>query len=136
MLVEEHASGYRERGIDDHRRGVEDSVAAGVRMQVTDIWASSSITIIEGNYLNPPDDPQHCPATHTEVRIHPEGKTSSAAPLLPATRQPSPRSRPAELISRPRLSRRSLGHGVCDRSVGRAPLRHVGPHGKREPGGR
>ena len=76
VLVEERTSGYRERGIEDQRRGAEDSVAAGVRMQVTDIWASNSVTIIEGNYRNPPHDPQHCPATHTEVRIHPQGETS------------------------------------------------------------
>ena len=44
-------------------------------MQVTDVWSSSSVTIVEGNYLNPADDPEHCPATHTEVRIHPRGQT-------------------------------------------------------------
>ena len=30
VLVEERASSYRERGIEDQRRGAEDSVAAGV----------------------------------------------------------------------------------------------------------
>lgn len=75
VVVEEPATGYHVRGIDDHRRGVEDSVAAGVRMHTTDVWAGTGITIIEGTYLNPPDDPRHCPATHTEVRIH-SGHTS------------------------------------------------------------
>jgi hypothetical protein len=43
-------------------------------MRVTNVWASRDITIVEGDYENPPDDPHHCPATHTEIRIHPTGQ--------------------------------------------------------------
>ena len=76
VIVTWPAGDYRTRGIDDHRHGVEDSVAAGVRMYTTGVWASSEITIVEGSYLNPPDDPRHCPATHTEIRVHDTGRTS------------------------------------------------------------
>lgn len=76
VIVAWPAGDYRTRGIDDHRHGVEDSVAAGVRMHNTDVWASRNITIVEGNYLNPTDDPHHCPATHTEIRVHDAGPTS------------------------------------------------------------
>ena len=76
VLVEAPSMAYRQRGIDDHRRGVEDSVAAGVRLHLTGVVASPGVTIFEGTYENPPDDPHHCPATHTEVRLHPEGKTT------------------------------------------------------------
>lgn len=76
VLVEEFSTGYHVRGIDDHRRGVEESVAAGVRMRPAAVWASDALTVAEGDYLNPPDDPRHCPATHTEVRIHPAGRTT------------------------------------------------------------
>ena len=76
VLVEAPALDYLERGAGDHRRGVEDSVAAGVRLDLTDVAASPGVTIFEGTYVNPPDDPHHCPATHTEVRIHPDGQTT------------------------------------------------------------
>ena len=76
VIVAWPAGCYLARGIDDHRHEVEDSVAAGVRMRVTDVWASRDITIIEGDYLNPRDNPQHCPATHTEIRVHPGGQTT------------------------------------------------------------
>ena len=45
----------------------------GVRFYLTGIVASSGVTIVEGNYENPADDPNHCPPTHTEVRFHPQG---------------------------------------------------------------
>lgn len=70
------AGAYLTHGIDDHRNGVEDSVAVGVRVRITDVWASRDLTIVEADYRNPPDDPHHCPATHTEIRIHPGGQTS------------------------------------------------------------
>lgn len=76
VVVAWPAGGYNERGIGDHRRFVENSVAAGVRMHNTDVWVSEDITIVEGDYLNPPDDPHHCPATHTEIRVHREGQVS------------------------------------------------------------
>ncbi len=76
VLVSAPSLGYRERGVADHRRGVEEAAAAGVHLRLTGVAASRGVTIVEGSYLNPPHDPHHCPATHTEVRIHPEGQTT------------------------------------------------------------
>lgn len=76
VLVEEPGTGYRVTGIGDHRRGVESSAAAGVRMRVSNVAATATITIVEGTYLNPRDDPRHCPATHTEVRVLHRGRTT------------------------------------------------------------
>jgi RNA polymerase sigma-70 factor (ECF subfamily) len=76
VIVEAPTMAYREIGADDQRRGVEDTVAAGVRLELTNLIASASVTIWEGDYHNPPDNPQHCPATHTEVRLHPAGQTT------------------------------------------------------------
>jgi RNA polymerase sigma factor (sigma-70 family) len=76
VLVEAPSLAYREHGVDDHRGGVEESAAAGVRLHLTGLVASPGVTIVEGDYENPPHDPHHCPATHTEVRIHPDGRTA------------------------------------------------------------
>lgn len=85
VLVEAPALDYAERGPDDHRRGVEDSAAAGVRLDLTGVVAGPSVTIFEGNYTNPPGDPHHCPATHTEVRVHPNGRTTRLMLYYPPT---------------------------------------------------
>lgn len=76
VLVEAPAFGYRMRGAEDQAHGMVASVAAGVRVQLTNIVTSAGITIVEGDYDNPPDDPEHCPPTHTEVRFHPNGPTT------------------------------------------------------------
>lgn len=76
VVVEAPSMAYREHGVDDQRRGVEASAAAGVRLHLTGLVASDGVTIWEGEYENPADDPGHCPATHTEVRLHPSGRTA------------------------------------------------------------
>jgi RNA polymerase sigma-70 factor (ECF subfamily) len=83
VLVEAPTMGYREIGADDQRRGVEDTVAAGVSVQLTDLIASSTVTIWEADYHNPPDHPHHCPPTHTEVRVHPGGRTTRLTLYFP-----------------------------------------------------
>jgi RNA polymerase sigma factor (sigma-70 family) len=75
-LVEAPAMGYRAYGVEDHARGMVETVTAGVRVHLTDLVTSAGVTIVEGDYENPPDDPHHCPATHTEVRFHPHGRTT------------------------------------------------------------
>ena len=75
-LVEAPAMGYRAQGVEDHARGMVETVTAGVRVQLTAIVASEGVTIVEADYENPVDDPHHCPATHTEVRFHPHGRTT------------------------------------------------------------
>jgi RNA polymerase sigma-70 factor, ECF subfamily len=87
VLVEAPSMTYCERGAEDHQRAVEDSVAAGVRLQLTGLVASKSLTIWEGDYENPAHDPHHCPATHTEVRLHSGGQVTRIVLYYPAGRQ-------------------------------------------------
>jgi RNA polymerase sigma-70 factor (ECF subfamily) len=75
-LVEAPSLGYRVVGVEDQARGMVETIAAGVRVHLTGIVASEGVTIVEADYANPVEDPQHCPATHTEVRFHPEGRAT------------------------------------------------------------
>ena len=75
-LVEAPSFGYRMRGAEDQARGMVETLAAGVRVHLTDIVTSAGVTIVEGDFENPPDDPHHCPPTQTEVRFHPAGPTT------------------------------------------------------------
>lgn len=76
VLVAAPCLDYRERGIADHRGDLENNAATGVRIHLTGVVASPGVTIVEGDLINPPHDPHHCPPTQTEVRIHPEGQTT------------------------------------------------------------
>jgi len=83
-LVEAPSMAYREVGPEAQRRGVEDTAAAGVRAEMTDVVASNTVTIWEAAYRNPAHDPHHCPPTHTEVRFHPAGRTTKIALYYPS----------------------------------------------------
>ena len=75
-LVEAPAMGYRTYGAEDHARSMVETIAAGVRVHLTDIVASDGVTIVEAAFDNPADDPHHCPPTQTEVRFHANGPTT------------------------------------------------------------
>jgi RNA polymerase sigma-70 factor (ECF subfamily) len=62
---------------------------AGVRLHITGVVASKDVTIVEGDYENPPHDPTHCPSTHTEVRIHRNGQTERLYLYYPTERRAS-----------------------------------------------
>jgi RNA polymerase sigma-70 factor (ECF subfamily) len=90
LLVEAPALHYRAHGILEQQRGVEESAAAGVRLRLTDLIAGDSVTIWEGDYENPPDDPYHCPATHTEVRVRRGGRVTRIALYYPVASPTGP----------------------------------------------
>jgi RNA polymerase sigma-70 factor (ECF subfamily) len=75
-VVEVPTMAYREYGVEEQARGMVETIAAGVRVHLTGIVASAGVSIVEADYENPADDPHHCPATHTEVRFHPTGRTT------------------------------------------------------------
>jgi hypothetical protein len=75
-LVSAPAMGYERQGIEGKARNIEAGLAAGVRMRLTRLVACKGVTIVEADYDNPPDDPEHCPPWHTEIRIHPSGTTT------------------------------------------------------------
>lgn len=47
---------------------------AGVKLHVTNVLASRGITVLEGAWENPPDDPDHCPPGMSHVSIWRAGK--------------------------------------------------------------
>jgi RNA polymerase sigma-70 factor (ECF subfamily) len=51
-------------------RGLRCDIDAGVRLQVVDMIADEGITVIEGSFVNPADDPAHCPPRATQVYFH------------------------------------------------------------------
>ena len=76
VLVDNPAGGYTTRGIRSERHNVESGLALGVRMRPTGIVTGPGITIYEAAYENPAEHPHHCPPLHTEIRVHPRGRTT------------------------------------------------------------
>ena len=54
---------------------VEGDLTAGVGHEVAAVTASSRIAILELRFVNPPDDPDHCPPGITQVHFHRDGVT-------------------------------------------------------------
>lgn len=50
--------------------GLAEDVAAGVRLRLLNVVAGRRITVVEGAFVNPPDDPEHCPPLTTQVVRH------------------------------------------------------------------
>lgn len=58
------------RGRDRIVRDIETDVEAGVHLEVLDVIAGPDITVVEGAFVNPTDDPDHCPPLTTQVFVH------------------------------------------------------------------
>jgi RNA polymerase sigma factor (sigma-70 family) len=52
----------------------EGDLEAGMKLRLTNIVASKDVTVIEGNYENPPDDPLRCPPAISMVSLYHEGR--------------------------------------------------------------
>jgi RNA polymerase sigma-70 factor (ECF subfamily) len=52
------------------RRMWEQDLAAGVSYRLIDVVAGAGVTIVEAEFVNPPDDPSHCPPAVTQVLVH------------------------------------------------------------------
>lgn len=57
-------------GRDQIVRGIGQDVAAGVRLRLLNVIPGANLTIVEGAFTNPPDDPDHCPPLTTQVYFH------------------------------------------------------------------
>ena len=57
-------------GRDRIVRDIESDVAAGVRLEVLDVVVGPDITVVEGAFVNPVADPEHCPPLTTQVFVH------------------------------------------------------------------
>jgi len=60
-------------GIDEIRRLCEHDLADGVRLRLLHIVTSAGITVVEKEFVNPPEDPEHCPPGLIEVLFHDGG---------------------------------------------------------------
>ena len=76
VVIDNPTAGYATRGLAGERHNVEAGLALGVRLRPTEIVAAPGITIYEATYENPPEHPNHCPPLHTEIRLHPAGRTT------------------------------------------------------------
>ncbi len=61
------ATGGSIRGRETLRAGMHEDLDAGVGFVLDDVLAGPGITIIEGRFENPADDPLHCPPATTQI---------------------------------------------------------------------
>jgi len=52
----------------------EENLEAGVKLHPTNVLASKDVTVIEGDFENPHDDPGHCPPATSIVCFYGDGK--------------------------------------------------------------
>jgi RNA polymerase sigma factor (sigma-70 family) len=67
------------RGRERIVRDIETDVEAGVRLRILDIIAGPDITVLEGAFGNPVDDPDHCPPMTTQVFLHRDSAIGTVA---------------------------------------------------------
>jgi len=58
------------RGQDELRRWWLQDLADRVAYRLIDVSAGAGLTIVEAEFVNPPDDPSHCPPVVTQVLVH------------------------------------------------------------------
>jgi RNA polymerase sigma factor (sigma-70 family) len=54
--------------------GLEDDLETGVKLHLTNIVASRDVTVVEGFFENPPDNPFHCPPATSQVYFYRDGR--------------------------------------------------------------
>jgi RNA polymerase sigma-70 factor (ECF subfamily) len=69
-VVVTSSTGAMLRGQADVRRWCEQDLADGVGYRLIDVIAGAGLTIVEAEFVNPPDDPSHCPLAVTQVLVH------------------------------------------------------------------
>ena len=64
-----------QHGRDQIFRVAAADTAAGVSYRLTNVVASDCVVVAEGHFLNPPDDPRHCPPSAVQVHRRQGGWT-------------------------------------------------------------
>jgi len=64
-------------GRDTIVRDISQDIAAGVRLRPLNVIAGDNLTIVEGAFTNPADDPDHCPPLTTQVFAHSGAKIAA-----------------------------------------------------------
>lgn len=95
-VVAQFVDGTELHGRSAMVRALDGDLLAGTRLHLTSVLASANLTVIEGRFENPPDDPLRCPPAMSQVRFR-RGAITARMRLYYA---PRPDDRTAE-ISRP-----------------------------------
>jgi RNA polymerase sigma-70 factor (ECF subfamily) len=61
-------------GRESLANGLDEDSQDGVKLHPTNIVVGKNITILEGNFENPPDDPFHCPPATSMVHFYRDGR--------------------------------------------------------------
>jgi RNA polymerase sigma factor (sigma-70 family) len=61
-------------GIGWLKEGLEDDLEVGMKLYLTNVIASKDVTVVEGDFENPPDHPYHCPPATSQVYFFREGQ--------------------------------------------------------------
>src|SRR5262249_44848235 len=69
-VVVTSSAGAMVRGQAAVRRWCEQDLADRVGYRLIDVIAGAGLTIVEAVFVNPPDDPSHCPLAVTQVLVH------------------------------------------------------------------
>jgi RNA polymerase sigma-70 factor (ECF subfamily) len=64
------ATGLVVQGRDQILRMCEQDLEDGIGARLVEVVSSSAITVVEAEWVSPPDDPQHCPPAVTQVLFH------------------------------------------------------------------
>lgn len=54
--------------------GFAEDLEAGIKMRLTNVLASKDVTVVEGRFENPHDDPYHCPPATSLVYFYRDGR--------------------------------------------------------------
>lgn len=54
--------------------GFAEDLEAGMKMRLTNVLASKDVTVLEGRFENPHDDPFHCPPSTSVVYFYRDGR--------------------------------------------------------------
>lgn len=74
----EFLAGGSAQGRDALRASLEDDLLAGVQLHVTNVMASAGITVLEGRFVNPAQDPLRCPPATCQVHYRQSSETTRA----------------------------------------------------------
>jgi len=96
------------RGIEWLQAEFEGDIEAGMRLHLTNVIASKDITVFEGDFENPRDDPFRCPPAVSFVGFHRDGGIERArlyfAPRKTTTGEGG--EEPGKMTDRPRAALR------------------------------
>lgn len=97
-LVEVFSDGSVRRGSALLVAELEGDLEAGIKLHPTNVLASKEVTVVEGDFENPSDDPFHCPPATSMVFFYRDGQIHRSSRYF--TLRPEKRSTPEKRSDR------------------------------------